>query len=132
MSLGFESLLVAIGGALGAVVRLLFGKLGMAFVAGYMFGVPILTTVVNVVGCFAAGMALALLARQGMLESGMRSFLVVGFLGGFTTFSAFGVESLAVLHERGVRVFVFFVSINIFASLSALAIGRYLGLGIRS
>ena len=132
MSLTVESLLVATGGALGAITRFLCGKIGMTLCTGYIFGVPILTTVVNVAGCFMAGMVLATLAGQGGSESGMRSFLVVGFLGGFTTFSAFGVESLAVLHERGFRVFVLFVGINIFAALSALAVGRYIALGIRS
>lgn len=132
MSFAVESLLVATGGAFGALARFLLSKLGLALGLAYIVGLPMLTTFVNVVGCFLAGLALALLAREGLQESGIRSFIIVGFLGGFTTFSAFSVESLAVLNERGARVFVCFVSMHILVALAALAVGRYVGITIRS
>jgi CrcB protein len=56
--------------------------------------VPLGTLAVNVVGCLAVGVLMAFMARPGGLSDALRWFLVVGLLGGFTTFSAFGKETL--------------------------------------
>ncbi len=77
-------LLVALGGAIGAAVRYALSTL-LQKPGGFPFG----TLAVNVLGCLAIGILLG----KGLGE-GTRAFLVPGILGGFTTFSAFGAETM--------------------------------------
>ena len=86
---------VAAGGAIGAVLRFVV-NVG----AGRMFGpgLPMGTVIVNVLGSFAMGVLVILLARKG--GNHLAPFLMTGVLGGFTTFSAFSLDALT-LWERG-------------------------------
>ena len=89
--------LVAAGGALGAVARygvgVLVVRLGVA-----TGGLPVGTWTVNLVGSFLLGLAVPLLAGGG--SAGARLVIAVGFLGSFTTFSTFSLDTLA-LWETG-------------------------------
>jgi CrcB protein len=88
------SLIVALGGALGAWLR---------FVAGRLVGAstfPWATLTVNLIGSFAMGLLAGWLARHGSHGEAWRLLLGVGLLGGFTTFSAFSLE-LVLMIERG-------------------------------
>ena len=89
-------LLVFIGGGLGAVVRHGVNRAGLSLLGP---GFPWWTFGVNVAGSFAIGLLAGLF---GALETGhqARLFLITGFLGGFTTFSAFSLDALT-LWERG-------------------------------
>jgi len=88
--------LVFVGGGLGAVTRHFANRVGLAALGP---GFPWWTFAVNVVGCFLIGLLAGLF---GSLETGhnARLFLITGFLGGFTTFSAFSLDALT-LWERG-------------------------------
>lgn len=88
---------VALGGALGAVARYGVSLALQRTSASSTF--PSATLAVNVAGCLAAGAALAFFERQAT-EASTRLFVMTGLLGGFTTFSAFSVETLA-LHREG-------------------------------
>lgn len=90
-------LLVALGGGLGASARYLT-NLAALRIAGPSF--PWGTITVNIVGSFLMGVLIAALARRTGTSMEMRSFLATGFLGGFTTFSAFSLD-FAVMWERG-------------------------------
>lgn len=90
-------LMVFLGGGLGAISRLAVSS----FVdkhAGQDF--PWATLVVNLMGAFVVGVIVELLALRFEASSTLRSLLVTGFLGGFTTFSAFSLES-ALMLSRG-------------------------------
>lgn len=90
-------LVVAAGGALGAVARYLVGShVGGWLGAGWPWG----TFFVNVLGSFAFGVLIELWALTWSPSQEMRAFLTVGLLGGFTTFSAFSME-VVLLAERG-------------------------------
>lgn len=89
--------LVFIGGGLGAVLRHLTGMMVMR-VADARF--PWGTLVVNIAGCLAMGLLIAWLARRSAGDSDLRLLLATGFLGGFTTFSAFSLDAVT-LYERG-------------------------------
>jgi fluoride exporter len=90
---------VALGGALGAVARFKLAAWVLhAFASAPRFPWP--TFVVNVVGCLAAGFLAGQVARHDAFGPNVRLFLFTGILGGFTTFSAFGLET-AMLVKRG-------------------------------
>lgn len=89
--------LVAIGGALGAAARYLTG-IGVARVLAT--GFPWSTLIVNVAGSFLTGVLIGTVALKYAVSQHVRAFLTTGFLGGFTTFSAFALD-FAVLIERG-------------------------------
>jgi CrcB protein len=90
-------LTVALGGALGSVLRyLVAGAVQPAWWPGFPFGI----FVVNISGGLAMGLITALAALKLNLAPEMRAFLTTGVLGGYTTFSTFSLDS-AMLMERG-------------------------------
>jgi CrcB protein len=87
-------ILVALGGALGSVARYLVAG-AVHRVAQPFF--PYGTVVVNVTGCLAIGLIAGLVNERGVIGPGARLFLLVGVLGGYTTFSTFGFETFELL-----------------------------------
>ena len=115
------SLLVALGGAVGAVLRYWVSiavqrSLGPEFPWG--------TLAVNVSGCFLMGLVAAVADRQGYLNPGARLFLVVGVLGGFTTFSAFAHETVSATRAGATAVGLLNVAANVVLCLAAVWLGR--------
>jgi CrcB protein len=89
-------LLVALGGALGSVAR--YGLSG--FVHRYAPpSFPYGTFVVNVVGCLAFGLIAGLVEARSVISPTARTFLLIGVLGGFTTFSSYAFETFALLRD---------------------------------
>jgi CrcB protein len=86
-------LLIALGGATGSVLRYLIGG---AVQRTFHPDFPIGTFAVNVIGCLAIGM-LAKFFMHSQTELPARAALMIGFCGGFTTFSAFSLETLGLL-----------------------------------
>ena len=90
-------LLVGAGGFLGSVARyLLSGYVQTRTSDAFPFG----TLVVNVLGCFVIGALSEMADARAFLSADARAFAVVGLLGGFTTFSAFGNETLNLARDR--------------------------------
>lgn len=115
-------LLIAFGGALGAVLRYL---VSLVFV-GNTFTFPFSTFIVNITGSFAMGALLAYLMVEPNLH--LRMFLAVGVLGGFTTFSAFSGEIIHLFSEKMIaQAILYAVATNIFCIVFA-----YLGYWIVS
>lgn len=92
-----SALLVALGGALGSVLRWLVG--GWVHAATPTSTFPWGTFAVNAAGSFAIGAILALALERALVSPAMRLLLVTGVLGGFTTFSAFSYETLQLLRD---------------------------------
>ncbi|MBB3134964.1 CrcB protein [Rhizobium pisi] len=122
-----QALLVAVGGAIGSLLRYYVGQwalrlMGPAFPWG--------TLTVNVVGCFVIGLFTELIARKFNASVELRLLLVTGFLGGFTTFSAFSLDAIS-LFERGEAVaggvyIVASVGLSMAAVIAGLAVMRAL------
>lgn len=86
-------------------------------------GFPYATLAVNVIGCFGIGLAMPTFERAAALPPDLRLLVVVGFLGGFTTFSAFGNETLALLRAGG-GLALLNVAASVLLGLGAVVLGR--------
>ena len=114
---------VALGGAFGAVLRYLTG-IGVLRVFGAT-PMPLGVLAVNVLGSLLAGLFVAFAAQRGVMH--LSPLIVTGVLGGFTTFSAFSLEAVA-LYERGaLGLATIYVLANVILSLAALMLGLALG-----
>ena len=108
-------LIVFIGGGIGSVARYLVSLA----IADRSPSFPLPTLVVNVLGCFAAGVILARMMPFPTPAHPTRLMLVVGFLGGLTTFSAFGLETMVLLKDGRAGAAGLNVMLNVLGSLLA-------------
>ncbi len=85
---------------------------------------PYATLIVNVVGCLLIGLLGGLAENTGLISPGMGLFLIVGLLGGFTTYSAFGYQTLALAHEGRMLLAALNVSAHVTLGLGAVWLGE--------
>ena len=113
-------ILVAVGGAIGSVARYLTGQYALRqFGPGFPWG----TLAVNIVGSLAIGIFAELIARRFSAPQEWRLFIITGFLGGFTTFSAFSLD-VTVMFDRGdVLLALTYVAASLLVSLFAVFAG---------
>ena len=106
-----DVVLVALGGALGAVLRwLLTTWIGNGTPQGQL---PTGTLVVNLAGCMIAGLLLGCMERLGASSESLRAFAMVGILGAFTTLSAFSVETMDLLRRGATGVACTYVAASV-------------------
>jgi CrcB protein len=114
-------LLVALGGAFGSVARFQLSGLVLRHTVDWRF--PAGTFSVNVVGCLVAGVLAALAEKHDFFEPDLRLLLFTGFLGGFTTFSAFGLETMYLLKRGDIAIAAANVLLSVAVGLVALWVG---------
>lgn len=114
---------IALGSALGGVLRYLAGAAVHLWLARTF---PWGTLGVNVIGCTAIGLAWVLLATRGADGELARAFLIVGVLGGFTTFSSFSMETMLLLEQHGAGRAAAYV----LASVALCLAGTWAGIGM--
>ena len=120
-------LIVGVGGAIGAVLRWAVGGLmatDSATVGDAAF--PWGTFVVNISGCFIIGLFLTVLAARRWSEE-VRLFVAVGVLGGYTTFSAFGWETLSLARAGRADLSMVYIAGSVALGLAAAALGASVG-----
>lgn len=115
---------VALGGAIGALLRYQSGRLmthwlGAAVVTAF----PWATLVVNVVGSLFMGALAGFLARHGSGGEQWRLFIGVGVLGGFTTFSSFSLEMMLLIERGQAFEALTYALVSLLAGLTALYLG---------
>lgn len=129
--MGRVGLAVALGGALGAVLRWLFGLAGLELARRLpepMRVWPIGTLAVNLLGCLAIGVLAGLFEHRWSPEPAVRAFVLIGLLGGFTTFSSFAFESVQLFEDGRLAVAVTYLvlspALGLVAALLGLAVAR--------
>lgn len=109
---------VALGGAIGASGRYLT-NVAVARTVG--LGFPYGTVIANVVGSFLMGVVVVVLARKG--GNHLAPFLMTGVLGGFTTFSAFSLDTLTLVERGALGQAGLYVGLSVGLSLGAIVLG---------
>jgi len=117
-------LLVMIGGAAGAGLRWEFGRLALRQLGS---GFPWGTLGVNLAGGLLMGIVAGAMMAQGSLDRTLWLLLVVGLLGGFTTFSAFSYDLFLLLGRGRVGTAAIYVGASVLGSLLLLALGWWAG-----
>lgn len=117
-------LFVFIGGGIGSMLRywaqgLVYSRMG----SGFPYG----TVLVNIIGCFLIGLLMVALEERFLATPALRVFLTVGILGGFTTFSSFSFETLALFRDGESALALANVGLSMVVCLCATWTGMKLG-----
>ena len=115
-------LLIGIGGFIGSILRYLAS--GYAQQISRTIDFPYGTLVVNVIGCFVIGFLSQLAEDRGVFTNQSRLFVFAGFLGGFTTFSSFGNETLNLMRDSQMMNAFVNIGANVVLGLFAVWLGR--------
>lgn len=110
-------LLVGLGGAAGSMLRYAFS------VWFKHANFPLATFLVNIIGSFVIGVVFAYALRNESFAINWRLFLAAGICGGFTTFSAFSLESLSLLQQQRIGMFFLYVMGSVILGLAATWLG---------
>ena len=113
---------VAIGGALGSVSRYLLGTWTQSLSKSIDF--PYGTLTVNLLGCFVIGFLSHLAETRGIFTPEARAFVFIGILGGFTTFSSFGNDTVNLLRDGETFNALANIGANVIVGLSLVWLGR--------
>ena len=114
---------IAAGGAVGAVMRHLVARQIMKLAGvGFPFG----TLVVNIVGSFLMGVLVALLMQGWKVGAELRAFLMVGVLGGFTTFSTFSLEFVRLIGREEFGAATAYALASVVLAVTSVLVGIYI------
>jgi CrcB protein len=113
-------LLVAVGGALGSIARYLMAS-SIQKSAGLTF--PLGTVLVNILGCFLIGLLYVWLVARPDPRHDLRALLMVGVMGGFTTFSSFSLETVTLFMSGSYTSAALNVVVSVIACLAGTALG---------
>lgn len=111
--------LVALGGAIGAALRFLTGLAVLRLFGSGDF--PLAIIIVNVIGSFLMGVFVVLAAQRGLTH--FSPFVMTGLLGGFTTFSAFSLETVTLIERGQMGSAALYIVLSVGLSVGALALG---------
>jgi CrcB protein len=116
----YNFLLVFLGGGLGASARYwMYGAIMRSINSTFPYG----TMAVNILGCFLIGLLMTAFEERFLVQPTWRIFLTVGILGGFTTFSTFSFETIALLRDAQ----YFSAAMNVCGSVGFCLIGTFAG-----
>ena len=118
---------VALGGAIGASLR---WAVGLTFLGQGWQGFPLAVLVVNVLGSFIMGVCFVALSERELMH--VAPFLMVGVLGGFTTFSAFSLETLVLIERGDWGMALGYVALSVALSVGGLVAGVAMTRAVRA
>ena len=114
---------VAVGGAIGCCARL---GVTQAVHAIYGRGFPLATLIINVLGCLLVGFLFFVTLERLNVSPVMRTAIITGGLGGFTTFSTFAMESLLLIENGETSRAVLYLALSVVLGLTAAFMGAYI------
>jgi fluoride exporter len=115
-----KMLIIGMGGFAGSVSRYFVSQLNLHI---EFHSVPVGTLLANVLGCFIIGLLTGIAEKSTLLTLEWRLFLMVGFCGGFTTFSSFANENLMLLHSGQAVSILLYTGLSIFMGFVAVYLG---------
>ena len=118
----FQLLLVASGGAIGALLRFTLSNVLKFYFLNSFYA----TLCINVVGSFLIGYLISLGLIRNLSEDFIKYFLIIGVLGSFTTFSAFSYEAIELFNSNKIFLFILYVTLSIVLCIVASFVGIYL------
>lgn len=111
---------IFLGGGIGSVLRYLLSKTLNPMFSNFFVG----TMVVNLLGSFLIGVILGLEIKS-IIQKPMLTFLVIGFCGGFTTFSTFALENFNLIKSEQYFMFLLYMFSSIIAGILAVGLGFF-------
>lgn len=116
-----QTMIVGLGGFAGSVLRYQLGALVFRLTPGWRF--PLSTVAVNLSGCLLAGLLAGLAEKRDLFTADARLFIFIGLLGGFTTFSAFSMETVYLIQRNEFSSAAMNVLVSVCCGILALWIG---------
>ena len=116
-------ILVGLGGAIGSILRYLSGWFASKYFQGSF---PISTLVINILGSLLIGIFIGILAKYYPENHPLKFLLIIGFCGGFTTFSSFAVENYNLFQNQQQLSAYIYIITSVILTISAVGIGNYL------
>ncbi|PZC40115.1 MAG: CrcB protein [Chloroflexi bacterium] len=110
---------IAIGGSIGAILR--YSVSHFINLNIQINNLPIGTIFVNATGCFIAGLVIGGFSYK--LSGDLRSFLIIGMLGSYTTFSSFGIETISLVQDDKLKIAILNVASTFILTLLGVTIG---------
>jgi CrcB protein len=111
-------IIVAVGGGLGSMGRYLLSGWVLHRALNWQF--PLGTFIVNVLGCLLVGLLGGLVVKHDLFSAEMRILLFTGIAGGFTTFSAFGLETFYLLRKGEIAIAAAYVVLSVVVGMLVL------------
>ena len=119
-----QLLLVGFGGFIGSIARYLVSRLNLTW---NFHSIPMGTLTVNIAGSLLIGFMLGIFINSNLLHSNLRLFLVVGFCGGFTTFSTYLLDFAVLCEKDSFFEASFYLLLSVAAGLAVLYAGMKTG-----
>ena len=115
-------LYIAIGGAIGSVLRYLTSVLVNKYWSDHF---PLATFLTNILGCFLIGFLIGILGNNPLINDNLKWFLITGFCGGFTTFSAFGLENINLFQNQNSAIAFLYIGLSVIFGLASVWFGLF-------
>jgi len=116
-------LLVGLGGGVGSILRYLTS---VFLLKHYSSSFPLTTFVVNIFGCLLMGILFGLAGRHAFLHGDLKLLLMVGFCGGYTTFSAFSMENIQLLESGNYFLLAIYTLASVLLGIAAVWFGSWI------